>query len=72
MTRTKPVEKPVEKRAYSLAEAETASGLSISTIRHAIDNNELVASYGGPKKTKVIILADELDRWLRNLPTEKP
>lgn len=71
MTRTEDRPAPVIKKSFNLPEAAASSGLSISTIRHAIDQNELVASYGGPKKTKPVILADEFDRWLRALPTEK-
>lgn len=73
MTRTNTArDKPIEKKSFSIAEAAASSGLSVETIRQAIAHNELIASYGGPKKTKPVILTDEFDRWLRWLPTEKP
>lgn len=58
--------------AYTLEEAAQAVGIGISTLSAAIDGNELVARYVGPKKTKPVIQAKELDRWLDSLPSEKP
>jgi hypothetical protein len=62
---TSSVEKP--KLAYSLEEAAEATGYSTSTLRIAIRRHDLLARYAN---TKAIILADELQDWLRSLPTE--
>jgi hypothetical protein len=57
------------KLAYSLAEAELATGLGRTSIREAIRENKLIPSY---VNSKPIILATELQRWLESLPTERP
>ncbi|ALE91797.1 hypothetical protein AOC05_04820 [Arthrobacter alpinus] len=59
------VEKPI--LAYNLEEAAEATGYSVGTLRIAIRRNDLLARYAN---TKAIILADELQEWLRSLPTE--
>lgn len=64
-----PLEKSIEAIAYTLPELATAVGLSVDSIRKAIDNDELVASYFG---TKPIVEADEARRWIKSLPTERP
>jgi hypothetical protein len=60
-----PIEK--SKLAYNLEEAAEATGYSVSTLRIAIRRHDLLARYAN---TKPIILADELQDWLRSLPTE--
>ncbi|MDQ1059114.1 hypothetical protein QFZ23_003015 [Arthrobacter globiformis] len=60
-----PIEK--SKLAYNLEEAATATGYTVSTLRIAIRRHDLLARYAN---TKPIILADELQDWLRSLPTE--
>lgn len=60
-----------EKLAYSIAHAAEAVDVSLSTIRRAIDNNELVAHYIGEKKATVRIAADELSRWFKGTSTER-
>ncbi|SEI45733.1 hypothetical protein SAMN04487917_101396 [Arthrobacter sp. yr096] len=59
----------MSKRAYNFEEAAVATGYSIDTIRRAVRNNELTARYAN---SKPVILIDELDEWLENLPTEAP
>ena len=60
-----------EKLAYSLAHAAEAIDVSLSTIRRAIDDNELPAHYIGEKKSTVRISADDLIRWFKSSPTER-
>jgi hypothetical protein len=55
------------KLAYNLEEAAAATGYSVSTLRIAIRRNDLLARYAN---TRAIILLDELQDWLRSLPTE--
>lgn len=57
------------KLAYSLEEAEAATGYSQRTIRRAITDHQLVARYAN---SKPVITADELKAWLDSLPTEAP
>ena len=57
------------KLAYSLEEAETATGYSQRTLRRAIAENQLVARYAN---SKPVITAEELTNWLNSLPTEAP
>jgi hypothetical protein len=59
----------MSKLAYSLEEAEAATGYSQRTIRRAISDNQLVARYAN---SKPVITADELKAWLDALPTEAP
>jgi len=60
---------PIEnsRLAYTIDEAAAATGYSASTIRTAIRRNNLLARYAN---TKPVILIDELQDWLRSLPTE--
>lgn len=60
-----PIEK--SKLAYNLEEAAQATGYSVTTFRTAIRRHDLLARYAN---SKPIILADELQDWLRSLPTE--
>lgn len=55
------------KLAYSLQEAAAATGYSARTLSIAIRRHDLLARYAN---SKPIILADELQDWLRSLPTE--
>lgn len=55
------------KLAYNLKEAAEATGYSTDTIRRAIRNSDLTARYAN---SKPVILKDELEDWLRSLPTE--
>ncbi|MEU3847154.1 hypothetical protein AB0E44_09175 [Micrococcus terreus] len=57
----------MSKLAYSLEEAEEATGYSQRTLRRAIADSHLVARYAN---SKPVITADELRRWLDSLPTE--
>src|SRR5690606_24603706 len=55
------------KLAYTLEEDAEATGYSSRTLRIAIRRHDLLARYAN---TKAIILADELQDWLKSLPTE--
>lgn len=64
-----PLDKTIEPIAYTLPEAAAAVGLSVDSIRKAIENKDLVASYYG---TKPLIGVEELRRWFTSLDTERP
>jgi hypothetical protein len=55
--------------SYDLDGAEAATGLSKTTIRAAVDSNDLIAHYYGRKP---VFRAVDLDEWVRSLPTEAP
>lgn len=57
------------KIAYTLKEAAEAAGVSESTLRRAIANNDLIAHY---PTTKAVIKRDELEAWIDSTPTESP
>jgi len=57
------------KIAYNLKEAAVAAGVSESTLRRAISNNDLIAHY---PTSKPVIKVDELNAWIDNTPTESP
>ena len=57
------------KLAYSLEEAEAATGYSQRTLRRAIADDKLIARYAN---SKPVITAEELTNWLNSLPTEAP
>lgn len=57
--------------AYSLDAFAIATGFSKETIRQEIERKNLVASYGGAKRTKPVIIRSEGVRWLKSLPTER-
>jgi excisionase family DNA binding protein len=59
----------VERLAYSLAEAAEVVGVSLPTLRRAIDKGDIVPRY--PSRRPVIPAA-ELQQWLDRLPTEAP
>lgn len=61
---------PAAKLAYSISEAAQQVSLSDDVIRIAIKRGDLAASW--PTRTKPVIRATELSRWLDALPTEKP
>lgn len=53
--------------SYDLDGAVEATGLSKTTIRAAVQADELIAHYSGRKP---VFRAVDLDEWVRNLPTE--
>lgn len=53
--------------SLNFKEAGAATGYSHDTIRKAVQNHYLVASYAN---SKPVILVDELVRWLRTLPVD--
>lgn len=58
-----------QKIAYNLKEAAEAAGVSVSTLRRAIANNDLVANY---PTASAVILREELEAWIKSSPTESP
>lgn len=58
--------------AYTIQEAAVATGYGTTTINNAVKRGELIATYGGDKKSKPVIRVKDLDAWLDALPTEKP
>ena len=60
----------LDQLAYSIAHFAKAVDLSETTVRNAIDRNELIPVYPGVKKG-LITRAEGL-RWLESLPTERP
>lgn len=61
-----------QKVAYSPEEATGLIPLGKSSIYQAIANNELVAHYGGERKSKAMIYWADLEAFVKSLPTEKP
>lgn len=57
--------------SYTLAEAETATGISRATISAAVKSGDLVAHYAGEKAIKPVFRAVELDEWVESLPAER-
>jgi excisionase family DNA binding protein len=55
--------------AYSIYEAVAVSGTSRTALYKALQARELRAHKRG---TRTLILADELHRWIKNLPEYKP
>ena len=55
--------------AYSIAEACEVSGISRTSVYEAINSRELIARKHG---RRTVILADDLRRWLHNLPVTAP
>ena len=51
--------------AYSIAEASEVSRIGRTSIYEAISSRELIARKHG---RRTVILADDLRRWLQNLP----
>jgi excisionase family DNA binding protein len=54
--------------AFSIPAACKASGVSRTKIYEAIQSGALIARKNGAKN---LILREDLERWLQNLPTEK-
>lgn len=54
--------------SYDLAGAVAASGLSERTLRDAIADGSLTVHYSG---RKLVIRREDLDEWVRSLPTER-
>jgi excisionase family DNA binding protein len=59
----------VTKSAYTYDEAAAEVGLSKRAIEREVAENRLAPSY---YRSKPIIRDAELQRWLEELPTEKP
>jgi hypothetical protein len=59
---------PIERKAYTLAEAAAVCGVGLTVIKEAADRGELVKRY---PTSRPVILADELEAWLRSLPSER-
>jgi len=57
------------KKAYTIAEAATAYGISTDTLRAHIKNHNLAVKY---PSSKPVIDADELEAWFQALPSEAP
>ena len=55
--------------AYSIAEACEVSRIGRTSIYEAIGSRELIARKHG---RRTVILADDLRRWLQNLPLTTP
>jgi excisionase family DNA binding protein len=55
--------------AYSIAEASEVSRIGRTSIYEAISSRELIARKHG---RRTVILADDLRRWLQNLPVTSP
>lgn len=54
---------------YSIAEACAVARISRTSIYQAINSGELIARKHG---RRTVILADDLHRWLHNLPVTAP
>jgi len=54
--------------SFDLPGAAVATGLSEYTLREAIRKGDLIVNYYG---TKPLILRDELQRFVADLPTER-
>ena len=54
--------------SFDLPGAAVATGLSEYTLREAIRKRDLIVNYYG---TKPLILRDELQRFVADLPTER-
>lgn len=59
---------PLERKAYSLAEAAAVAGVSLFTVKEACDRGDLVKRY---PSSRPVILAEDLESWLRSLPTAR-
>lgn len=55
------------KLAYSIKDAAEAVGVSVTTLREAINRSELTVKY---PTTRPVIPAEELTKWLDALPDE--
>lgn len=59
----------MSKISYNLAEAAESTGYSIRTLQRHIKDGNLIARYAN---TKCVILHEDLEEWLKDLPTEAP
>jgi hypothetical protein len=59
---------PIERKAYTLAEAAAVAGVGLTVIKEACDRGDLIKRY---PTSRPVILADDLESWLRSLPTER-
>ncbi|WP_160299664.1 hypothetical protein [Microbacterium azadirachtae] len=57
----------VRKIAYTMREAATATGVSVTLLNAAIKRGDLTASYAG---TKPLLTVPELERWVSSFPSE--
>lgn len=55
--------------SYTVEEAAAATGYGRTTIDEAIARGDLLASYANQKG---VIDIDELRRWVKSLPRERP
>ena len=58
--------------SLDLKAAADASGLSVRSLPYAIDNDLLVAHYGGEKNSKPLVRPEDLDAYIRSLPKSRP
>lgn len=56
----------------NLREASARTGLSPTTLRQAIADGYLTAHWAGEKGGRIVVRAQDLDEWVRSLPTESP
>lgn len=54
--------------SLTLPDAAVATGYSLESIRKAIREHNLVPSYAN---SKPVVMVEELERWLRTLPSER-
>lgn len=59
----------MSKIAFNIKEAAEAAGVSVTTLRRAIKNNDLIANY---PTASAVILKEELESWLKSTPTDSP
>lgn len=59
---------PVERKAYTLPEAAIVCGVGLTVIKEAADRGDLIKRY---PSSRPVILADELDAWLKSRPTDR-
>lgn len=55
--------------AFTLPEAAEVAGVGVTAIKEAADRGELLKRY---PTSRPVILAEDLEAWLRSLPTERP
>jgi excisionase family DNA binding protein len=54
----------------SMRQAVDRTGVSEATLHKAISDGWLVAHYVGERGGKIVIRAQDLDEWVKSLPTE--
>lgn len=55
--------------SYTLAEVSEVTGIGLTTVKAAVKNGDLEAHY---PTSKAVIMRDELEAWLKSLPTSSP